>query len=37
MLTVLVCVRFSFLGLFCVIVYLCVYAFVVLDFVSSVQ
>jgi len=29
-------VRFSFLGLFCVIVHLCICAFVVLDFVSSV-
>jgi len=32
----LICVRCSFLGLFCVIVYLCMYAFVVLDLVSSV-
>jgi len=31
-----VCVRVSFLGLFCVIVYLCICAFVVLDLVSSV-
>ena len=32
----LICVRFSFLELFCDIVYLCMCAFVVLDLVSSV-
>jgi len=31
-----ICVRFSFLELFCVTVYLCVCDFVVLDLVSSV-
>ena len=31
-----ICVRFSFLGLVCVIVYLCICAFVVLVLVSSV-
>jgi len=31
-----ICVRFSFTGLFCVIVCLCMCAFVVLDLVSSV-
>ena len=31
-----ICVRFSCLGLFCVIVYLCICAFIVLDLVSSV-
>jgi len=31
-----ICIRFSLLGLFCVIVYLCMCAFVALDLVSSV-
>jgi len=31
-----ICVRFSFLGLFCVVVYLCMRASVVLDLVCSV-
>jgi len=31
-----ICVRFSFLELFCVIVYLCMCAFAALDLVSSV-
>ena len=34
--TVYLCYIFSFLELFCLIVYLCVFAFVVLDLVSSV-
>jgi len=32
-----ICVRLSFLRLFCALVYLCTYAFVVLDLVSSVS
>jgi len=35
-LCVTVCVRFGFLGLFCVITYLCMCAFLVLDLVSSI-
>jgi len=31
-----ICVRFSIWGLFCLMVYLCICAFVVLDLVSSV-